>query len=249
MLLPNLNHKILFYSPFGSKNYNLNDSTSDNDIKIYVLPTFEDLYFKKEFSDSNIGKDLDYDAHDIRKLSILLWKSNINFIETIFSMRIEKSLNQYTTDNILKIYKNRNKLAKMNLLHLWEACIGMHDNKFTNLVKGTEGTKDLVEKYGYDTKQALHCYRCLDFLQKFLDNNFNDFEDAMFYDYGNERNFMLSIKYGAYSLEKFKELAIEKRLKIEPLKNIYINQKADEELKNWLDDLILDIIRYNIMNI
>jgi hypothetical protein len=31
MLLPNLNHKILFWSPFGSKNYNLNDSTSDND--------------------------------------------------------------------------------------------------------------------------------------------------------------------------------------------------------------------------
>ena len=248
MLLPNLNHKILFWSPFGSKNYNLNDSTSDNDIKIYVLPTFEDLYFRKEFSDSNVGKHLDHDAHDIRKLAVLLWKSNINFMETIFTMKVQP-INEYTTNEILKLYKNRNKLAKMNLPYLWDSCMGMHNQKFANLEKGTEGTRDLVERYGYDTKQALHCYRCLDFLQKFLDNNFNDFEDAIFYDYGDERNFMLSIKYGAYNLEKFKELAIEKRLKIESLKDIYKSQTANEELKDWLDDLILNIIKYNLINI
>ena len=66
-------------------------------------------------------------------------------------------------------------MMKMNLKYLYDACIGMHYNKMKYLEKGTEGTKHLVEKYGYDTKQAVHAWRILDFLRAFADNEFTDF--------------------------------------------------------------------------
>jgi len=34
----------------GSHNYNLNNENSDKDYKIFVCPTFEDLYYNKKLS-------------------------------------------------------------------------------------------------------------------------------------------------------------------------------------------------------
>ncbi|MCS4475861.1 hypothetical protein JQ032_09960 [Clostridium botulinum] len=51
----------------------------------------------------------------------------------------------------------------MNLNSLFNSCIGMHKNKINNINKKTRETIELVKKYGYDTKQALHSYKLLDF--------------------------------------------------------------------------------------
>ena len=42
--------KVVFKALVGSHNYNLNDETSDKDYKYFVLPTFDDLYTGKMFS-------------------------------------------------------------------------------------------------------------------------------------------------------------------------------------------------------
>ena len=39
------NRKFAFKSLVGSHNYNLNIETSDKDYKVFVFPTFDDLYF------------------------------------------------------------------------------------------------------------------------------------------------------------------------------------------------------------
>ena len=49
----NLGGKELFRVLTGSHNYNMNTPESDKDYKIFVLPTFDDLYHGKEFS--NVG--------------------------------------------------------------------------------------------------------------------------------------------------------------------------------------------------
>ena len=113
-------------------------------------------YYGKHYSAARVSTNINYDVHDIRKLALLLWKANINFIEVLFS---EESRILAFNERMEHILGERERLARMNLPYLWNACQGMYFNKFRQLEKGTEETQHLVERYGYSTKEALHCYR------------------------------------------------------------------------------------------
>lgn len=235
--LTGLQRTPIFAALVGSHNYNLNDANSDRDYKVFVLPTFDDLYTGNQFSSAKVGEEYDYDVHDIRKLSNLLWKANINFIEPLFS--VETRSVSGLMGNILN---HRDELARMNLPYLWDACQGMFYNKFNALEKGTEGTKHLVEKYGYDTKQATHCFRCLDFLKRFHANGFTDFKKAIWYKDGLDRDAILEIRNGVLTLADFKRVALVERAQIEHLWADYKAQKPDTEHKNWLDEQVKEMV-------
>ncbi len=235
-----LEREKLLWCVVGSHNYNLNDKDSDKDFKIFVLPTFDDLYFGNQFStETKVGDEFDYNAHDVRKLPYLWWKSNINFVEVLFSTDVR--CNPRYVRYIELVFANKEKLASMNLPYLYSACLGMHFNKYKLLEKGTAGTQFLVDKFGYDTKQALHCYRVLDFLQRYKDNGFSDFRQAIWYS-DSKRDFMLQIKHGAYSLEQFKEMVLQKRYETEILKTIYQEQPINNDVKQKLDDATKELV-------
>lgn len=82
-----MEHKEIFRALVGSHNYNLNTETSDYDYKVFVAPTFDDLYFNKQYSKSIIGEEQDLDIHDVRKVSNLWWKANVNFLEVTNSYK------------------------------------------------------------------------------------------------------------------------------------------------------------------
>lgn len=181
--MSNKKRKEIFRAIVGSHNYNLNDESSDKDYKVFVSPTFDDLYFGDMYHNSVITETVDYDYHDIRKLPELFWKANVNFLEVLFSEQIEISDdNKADTKAILRAIFTwaRNDLAKMNLPYLYKSCIGMHITKKKQIDKGTSGTQYLVEQFGYDTKQAMHSVRILDFLKRFADSEFNDFKSAIY---------------------------------------------------------------------
>ena len=175
----------------------------------------------------------------------MLWKANINFIEVLFS---EEQFIENTLEGnyLLKIIKNKNELAKMNLPYLWDACIGMHYNKFKLLQKGTKGTQYLVDKYGYDTKQAQHCYRVLDFLERYYNNSFSDFKQAIWYNDGRERDLLIDIKHGKFTLNKFIEMVQSKREDIGKLKNYYKLYEPNTDLYYWLNKQIKEIIKISL---
>lgn len=245
--------KIAFKSLVGSYNYNLNTAESDKDYKVFVLPTFDDLYFNNTFSKSYIGATEDFDAHDVRKCSSLWYKANVNFLEVLFSR--EFSLN-HNLDNkskllIAELYQMRNDIAKINLKYLYDACIGMHYNKMKYLEKGTEGTQHLVDKFGYDTKQALHAWRILDFLRRFADTEFNDFRDAIWYseyDSDGKRKFLLDLKNGMFSLNEYKEIVARTFNHVEEeFKDKYRSQVLDEYTNNKLLEIIKELVRINLV--
>lgn len=91
-----------FKALVGSHNYNLADENSDKDYKMFVLPTFEDLYKGKMYSKQIIGETEDLDVHDIRKIVNLFYKSNINFIEVLFTneLHVNDALNSAQKDLI-----------------------------------------------------------------------------------------------------------------------------------------------------
>ena len=239
---------VAFKALVGSHNYNLNDENSDKDYKVFVLPTFEDLYNREMYANQIIGEEEDLDIHDIRKLPNLFYKSNINFIEVLYSNEIIIGEEMNRTQEILikKIFEKRDEIVRMNLPHLFNA--GMHLNKIKLLRKGTEGTQHLVDKFGYDTKQAQHAYRVLNFIERFSETELSDFKQAITY-FGEDKKFMLDIKgafFNAESFENFVSFYHDARFK--PLKEKYHSFKPNEELKKELEMLIMNLVKVSVVN-
>ena len=235
------NREIALKALFGSHNYNLNDEQSDYDYKYFILPTFDDLYTGKMFSTSHVG-EVDYDVHDIRKLVDLFWKANINFLEVLYSKELT------CLKEIQDIILIRDKIVTMNLPYLYSACKGMHFEKMKNLLKGTEGTKHLVSQYGYDTKQAMHAYRVLDFCIRFAKTNFTDFEKALRYT-DEEAKQLLSIKHGRFNVMEFEAVATALLGEFSKHEEAFIQREPDLETKEILSDLIRIIIKRNLLNL
>jgi predicted nucleotidyltransferase len=240
----NLERKEVFRTVVGSSNYNLHTPESDTDWKVFVLPSFDDLYDRKEYAKSIIGETADYDIHDIRKLINLFYKSNINFLEVLYSNHIQNNVKYSDFMNHLKSMKQ--DIVVMNLPYLYNACVGMHYAKMNDLTKGTSGTQHLMEKYGYCTKNALHAYRVLDFLFRFMMTDFTDFKHAMTYDeMGRKR--MLDIKNGVDQLDEFKDrMKLRLHFIESQCKQAYLSQKPNEKTKHRLEQLIRDLVRRSI---
>lgn len=245
--LEGVERSIVYCSLVGSHNYNLNELNSDKDYKVFVVPSFDDLYYNQQYSKASIGEDIDYEVHDIRKLASLLWKGNIHFIETLFSEEYYLGPELWAK-RMGDILNQKDRLARMNLSYLWDACQGKFFNKFKALEKATAGTKDLFKKYGYDTKQAQHCYRCLDFLERYQKRDFNDFKGAIYYDEGAERDFIINIKQGVFSLDEFKKMVQAKQNEISRLERLYKIQSADNVLHEVLDKQVKKLIRESMIS-
>lgn len=241
-----MKEKSIFTSLVGSHNYNLNTKESDKDYKSFLIPDFNDLYskdliksesFLKLLKEDNQEFDIEY--HDIRKIESLFYKSNINFLEVLFSEDIE--LNSYYEEEMSELLNLRQDIAKMNLPYLYKACIGMYHNKRKLLTKGTEGTQYLVDKHGYDTKQALHCYRVLDFLKRFQNTDFNDFKNAIWYkDDDNMRDFLLRIKDGKMTLEEVESM-LDRKLAVT---TIYCEKAySEKEFNQITNQKLINIIK------
>lgn len=241
-----MDRKFVFKALVGSHNYNLNVDeiknintgdrfiTSDRDYKVFVLPTFEDLYKG--------------DMYDIRKLPNILYKANINFIEVLFSNEIiiNDELGREQKLMLSKIFENKDEISKMNLPHLYNSCGGMFLSKMKLLKKGTDGTQHLVDTFGYDTKQALHAYRVLDFIVRFANTDFEDFKKAMTYN-EQEREFMLDIKRGLFTLESFENFVkFYYEAKFKQLKEKYHSFTPNQELKDKLDNIIMEIVKLSL---
>lgn len=237
-----MKREVVFEALVGSHNYNLATEGSDKDYKVFTFPTFEDLYHGKMESSSVIGKDVDRDYHDIRKIVDLFWKANLNFIEVLYAKEYIVYGNYY---EIKDLFNMKYDLVRMNLPYLYNSCRGMYYNKLKYLEKGTEGTQHLVDMYGYDTKQALHADRILDFAMKFADNEFKDFSSAITYDFSG-RNNMLAIKHGAHTLEEYKEMSATKFEMFSKYESKYMAMKPDEEAKHALEDLIMSLVKRHL---
>ena len=229
----------------GSHNYNLNTPTSDRDYKVFVAPSFADLYNGRMIHKEWIGTERDVLVHDVRKISELLWKSNPSFLEIMFSKEVTVP-DTFATPYIDRLYGMRDGIARMNLPYLYDATIGIARGKYNDLTKGTSGTADLVAKFGYDTKQAMHCIRCLEILERFADSGFSDFGKAIWFE-GDDRDRMLSIKNGAYTLEGFREYAQQRFDSAEGLKEAYKSSEPEMGIKEELDSLMMALVKDGIL--
>lgn len=236
--------KFVFQALVGSNNYNLATPQSDKDYKVFVLPTFDDLYYGKMISGESVSDDADYNTHDIRRLPQLLWKSNINFVEVLFSqsLMVGDGFEPFVED----LLKHRNALATMNLPYLYNACKGMALRRYKDMTKTTGERKDTVLKLGYDPKAFSTAIRVLDFLFHMSRNGF-DFGDAIFYANDNpQRLYQLRLKQGYYTRDEAMEIFRKHDERTDKLRDLFLSQPTNLDEKEWLDDRIKALVKGGI---
>jgi predicted nucleotidyltransferase len=241
------NHTVAIKALTGSHASNLNTPESDKDWKFFVLPTFNDLYFGLEFSNAGQSPTFDYDIHDIRKLGKLIYNSNVNFSIVLFA-------HEYSCLPEFKwIFNNADELGSINLPCFYNATMGTHYQKMKELFKGTDKTDALIEKFGYDTKQATHSMRCLFILERMAIYGLT-MRKAMWFEEGYHRTTLLDIKAGRVNLEDFTQAVSEwhERYKVhvaEYFKQFSPNEELRQELNNRIKEVVGINLRYTIAGV
>lgn len=237
-----IERKVLWQSLTGSHNYNLATEDSDRDYKVFTAPTFEDLYNNYKYKRNIVTDEVDMDVKDIRQLPNLLWKSNIVYLELLFSKDIKHADN----DKLRHLLNLRDDIVKMNLPQLFKSTGGMFNQRMKNLEKGSDGTQHLVDKHGYNTKEAMHCFRTLYVCNDFASKGFRDFEGSLRHE-GDIAEFMLAIKNGMMSKELFIDFINRYHdERFVSWKEHYYNQEPNEKLREYVESLIMEVVESEI---
>lgn len=241
--------EVMFITSYGSTNYGTRTADSDNDYKVWLMPTLDDIYRGKMFA-SNIKYDGDdYEFHDIRKLNTLLKKSNPTYLE-IFAAK-ETMINPKFQELWDWLQFNRERLASANLKGYHSATKGMANQKITAIKKDmpyeetNEGYKRRME-FGYDTKQLLHVVR-LHFLWKnvFVFGN-NPITGIDLNDRPSVVKFLLGIKKNEVGIDKAKALEFGEAL-IQEMQTTEVFE-IDEKIFERLDDEIKKSVMKGLQN-
>ena len=234
---------IIFISLFGSHNYDMANEHSDKDYKVFVAPSFDDLMKGKRFSSNVVGADTDYTVADIRNLPLYLFKTNINFLETLFSKDY-----LCESDSIQYFLDNRERIARMNLRYFYNSNRGMAYNKNKNIHKFNDGSRYMEQEYGYNVKEAAHSLRVLTTYTMFKDNGFKDFEDAIKlkgYEGPLTHDVIMSVKNGEVSEEDYQKLYAEAASKYDKI-IVTSLPEPDMELYEKLQDLTYQVCRNHL---
>ncbi|PLR72244.1 DNA polymerase beta superfamily protein [Bacillus sp. UMB0728] len=217
--------KSSFKALVGSHNYNLNTVDSDRDYKEFFYPSFEDLYSGEKYSKAVTGDTEDIEHHDIRKLPDMLWKSNVNFVEVLFSTEV------HTNDGLFKeLSEKREHIASMNLPYLYDACMGMYHKKKKDY------ERDLARgEWKKVYKHAASKVRIVDFLQRYESLNWNFSKAFTYYNEEPMRNTLLKIRSGYFETETELNVFLEGSEKLlAAIKPAYKVKKEDLATKEWL---------------
>ena len=122
---------------YGSQNYMLDTDGSDEDYKLILLPSFDDMYYKRDLnSPDNLPqflRDGHYSCMDIRQWHELLKRGNINALEYLFSTSIE---NYIRTDSMAAYINTMRALFKAGYLaSVWDRFYASVEGVALNAIK------------------------------------------------------------------------------------------------------------------
>jgi RNA repair pathway DNA polymerase beta family len=239
----------VFDSVVGSTNYNLVTPSSDVDRKLFVFPTFDDLYNtgEKIKSKSKHSEDEDVEVHDIRKLPQMLWKSNVNFIEVLFTLDMSVG-NKEAVDLTRRLVAFKEEIARMNLPYLYDAC---YRGMFMRKKKDFERDRVDPTKRAAALKHAHAAIRIGDFLLRYHDNGFDDFGEAIFYsDIDPLKDTLMDMKNGSFfdttELERTAKVINDFEKGVEDFEVDYKSQAKDEEMNQRVQNWVREAVKLNV---
>lgn len=232
---------------YGSQNYHLDTKSSDIDSKVMVLPTFKNFCLAdKPISTEHTVNDGICNTKDVRLMFRNYIKSNINFLETLFTEYC--FVNPIYADFWGELIDHRDFIADAHPYRLMHAAAGMAAQKYHALERPFESKVEVLAKYGYDPKQLHHLCRLKMFMSDYYYNN--NFGKCLV---PNETDYLISLKLQPMSLEVAREFAQSLMQSVD-----YYVKLADEkfpkeskqsnEAKEYLDDLAVRLLRAHFQN-
>lgn len=230
----------------GSMNYGMMDEESDIDTKLLTIPSLEELVLnKKPVNTVHIVEPTDEhcDMKDVREYFKIFRKSNINFVEILFSDYW--IANPKYIDLWLEMRNNAEELARMNPYAAVSAMKGMASQKLHCLCHEYPSRMPWIKKYGYDPKQLSHLARITYFINSYVSGE--KYKDCIYSKSEEWRNFLLQCKRNGNgrSLDEAKEYANLCFDNISMVADAYkekVSNKNDEKCDKFLNDTLYKLI-------
>ena len=152
----------------GSQNYGLDYEGSDIDTKLIVAPTFEDIAFnKKPVSTTHVRANNEHiDFKDIRLYIETFRKQNLNFLEILFTKY--KIVNPQYAKWWNMLVENREAIAHYDIHRAIKSMKGIAMEKYHAMEHRYPSKIDVIDKYGYDSKQLHHLIRVEEYLERYI---------------------------------------------------------------------------------
>jgi len=142
----------------GSQNYEADHEHSDVDSKYVLLPTVKSLLRGVNFTrDASVKNNEKVSIKPFMAYVDLFFKGNVNNLEMLFTPYSVYGDNVNLIASISRKY--REDIVEVTEKTISSAIIGMMTQKHKSLFRGTETTQPLVDKLGYDPKDAQHIFR------------------------------------------------------------------------------------------
>lgn len=229
----------------GSQNYGMADAESDVDTKLLLIPDLQDLVLNK----SAISHTLEMpdnqehvDCKDIREYFKIFRKSNINFVEILFTDYWIVNHKYY--DLWAELRYRAEDLARINPYAAVSCMKGMALEKYNALTHEYPSRMEWIKKFGYDPKQLAHLLRINYFIEQYTIGV--SYKSCIYPTDKEFVNYLINVKRnGVGSLEEAKTLAEKTLNNIMEIADWYRNireNKNDEKLDNFLNDILYKTI-------
>jgi len=144
---------------YGSQNYGLESPESDVDSVVIVMPTVEEIATgaKPTSKTLHFPGGSQADVKEVREYFKLLKKQNPKYLETLFT-EYHYTPEKYS-EFITELIEIGESVARYSPDSATRAIIGMMYQKLKALKHPYPSKLEVLEKYGYDPKQAMHIFR------------------------------------------------------------------------------------------
>lgn len=153
------NDRLILKTYAGSISYGTNTPESDTDYRGVCIPPKEYLLGLKSFDQHEQLQPTDEVIYSLRKFVNLAMANNPNIIDVLFVDQKHVVFENAFGKDLRNI---RESFLSKNVYKTYGGYAHAQLKRMTTVAKNSEGKRlDSVDKYGYDTKNALHLIRLL----------------------------------------------------------------------------------------
>ena len=226
----------------GSQNYGLDVENSDIDTKLIITPSLGDLIMNKQpVSTTFIRENNEHiDFKDIRLMFRTFEKQNLNFIEILFSpYYLVSPLYKDLWD---KMIKNKELIAHYSPAGAVKTMKGIALEKYHAMEHAYPSKLEIIERYGYDTKQLHHLVRVNEFIKRYIAGE--SYADCLVSNKPEELKLLKT--HGYMDLAAARSLAEKTLLETVEIANAFIDAHKNDPI-NADAEKVLNDVQYKIM--
>lgn len=231
----------IFYQ--GSGNYGLDYEGSDVDTKCVLVPSLKELAESKMTSRTYVRENDEHiDFKDIRMMLETFRKSNLNFLEILYTKYY--IINPIYEAEWNKLIAARDSIVTMNIPSLMKSMKGIASEKYHAMEHKYPSRMHVIDKWGYDCKQLHHLFRIEEFMDRWIYGD--PFSDCLI---SQKPEWLIDVKKGKYNLEDARALGRATMDGIQSLYELYISKypnEINEDIYKLFDNVSYSIIKIGI---